>query len=181
MRGYEHVDVQLPDGSIENRKTALCCQAVCFFSITGVNAFLDQCNITLPPHMLTDLVEDRMIFVLARWFSPHPSAFERDASCLPICPGPLRLNQCLWKFAKSRRYRKCMCNDNGTQNRNFEDQNHIFGHTAQQRIKRFKNEKKAYYDILSPNAIKKSAHMTPEFIGNTLDISDTWIQTVTLI
>ena len=74
-----------------------------------------------------------------------------------------------------------MCNDNGTQNRNFEDQNHIFGHTAQKRIKRFENEKKAYYDILSPNAIKKSAHMTPEFIGNTLDISDTWIQTVTLI
>ena len=181
MRGYENADVILPDGSHAKRRTTLYCQTVCFVSISGVVTVLRELNTTLPQDMDGDLHDDCIIFILVRYFSPHPLAFERDTEYRPICPGPLRLNHCLWKFAKTSRCRGSMCNVNGTQNQDFIRQKHIFGATTYTREKCFEDEKFAYYNILSPRSIKRKVNMTQEYDGYTLGYSDNWIETVTLM
>ena len=181
------MDVTLPNGSTEKRRTSLCCEAVCFFSIKGVTAVLNSINHVLPRHLQGDLKgdihqdDDSITFILARYFSPHPSAYERDAQYRPVCPGPLRLNHCLWKYAESARYRRSMCHPDGSPNVDFVRQGHLFGDTATQRRKSFDNDKRAYFNVIVPRSIQRRVHMTREFIGNTLELSDTWLETVTLI
>lgn len=181
MDGEELADVILPDGSKEERSTTLCCQAICFVSIAGVVDVLDTMNATLPEDMADEVQEDCIDFVLVRYFSPHPSAYERDTDLRPICPGPLRLNHCLWKFSKSNQFRRSMCNADGTPNRYFAEQGHIFGTTETQRSKTFAEEKCAYFGLLSPRNVERTVHMTPEFVDDTMSLSDTWIETVTLM
>ena len=181
MSGEELVDVILPDGSMEQRPTTLCCQAVCFISIAGVTDVLHNVNADLPEDMVTEVQDDRIDFALVRYFSPHPSAYERDTDLRPICPGPLRLNHCLWKFSKSTRFRRSMCNQDGTPNRAFVQQGHIFGDTQTQRRKVFEDEKFAYFGLLSPKSIEQTVNMSPQFVGSTMSLSDTWIETVSLM
>ena len=182
MTGHEDVDVTLPDGSRTKRRTALCCQSVCFFTITGVQVLLQSLHKRLPEHLILDLQNDTLTFILLRYFTPHPSAFERDTQYRPVCPGPLRLNHCLWTFSKSTRYRLSMCNEDGTMNDSFERQRHVFGVTEQQQRKCFEDEKKAYFGVLTPRSIKRECNMTPEFCGdNKIEFSGVWIETVTLI
>lgn len=181
ITGSEDVDVTLPDGSREKRRTSLCCQTVCFFTITGVQQLLITLNRPLPEEMRDDVVDDGITFMLLRYFSPHPLAHERDTEYRPVCPGPLRLNHCLWKFAKSARCRLAMCNADGTPNANFLQQGHLFGNTQTQRDTRFENEKFAYFGVLTTRCIKRTVNMTQEFSGSGMDFSDTWIETVTLI
>lgn len=119
--------------------------------------------------------------MLGRWFSPHPSAFERDYEHRPVCPGPLHVNHCLWEFARTHRARRSICTQDGLPNINFNNQKHIFGDTAQQQRVRFQNEMYAYYDVLSPHSIQNKICMTPEFRDDTIEPSHVWIQTVTLI
>ena len=181
MSGEELVDVILPDGSMEQRPTTLCCQAVCFISIAGVTDVLHNVNADLPEDMVTEVQDDRIDFALVRYFSPHPSAYERDTDLRPICPGPLRLNHCLWKFSESSRCRRSMCNRGGTPNRSFVEQGHMFGNTQGERQQVFESEKRAYFGLLSPNSVERLVHMTPEFRDDTMSLSDTWIETVTLM
>ena len=181
MCGYENVCVTLPDGTQEQRRTTLCCQAVCFISIRGVAAVLDLLNTVLPENMLSEVKNDGIIFILVRYFSPHPSACERDSDWRPICPGPFRLNHCLWKYAKSARFRKSMCKPDSTPNTNFLQQGHMFGNTDEKRLQRFEDEKYAYFGLMSPNSIVRKVHMTQEFQDDSLSMSDTWIETVTLL
>ena len=119
--------------------------------------------------------------MLVRWFSPHPSSFERDELCRPICPGPFRENQCLWQFARTTRYRQSICNVNGTPNHNFLSQQNLFGASNHQRMQCFESEKQAYYDVISPLTIQSQVYMTREYIGDSLDKSETWIESVTLV
>jgi hypothetical protein len=182
MRGCEYVNVTLPDGTRDRKQTALCCQAVCFLRMDGIANLLRLCDeMDLPAYLQPDLQNDSLILMLVRWFAPHPMAVERDEQYRPVCPGPLRLNHCLWQYAKATSYRRSLCNADGTPNRNFRDQPHVFGGTEQKRMKCFQDEKKAYYDVLSPQAIQGTAHMTREFSTSSMDISDSWLQTVTLI
>ena len=131
--------------------------------------------------MVTHVKNDNIDFVLVRYFSPHLSAYERDTELRPICPGPLRLNHCLWKFSKSARFRRSMCKRDGTPSRYFEEQGHVFGSTSAQRHRCFEEEKFAYYGLLAPKHIQRTVHMTPEFVDDTMSLSDTWIETVVLI
>ena len=182
LTGYEDVFVTLPDGAREERRTALCAQAVCFFSIQGVNFVMESLDKVLPQELEDDLQNDSLDFILLRYFTPHPLAFERDTEYRPLCPGPLRRNHCLWQFAKTSRCRKTMCGDDGEMNNHFKEQRHVFGSNEQQQQKCFENEKNAYFGVLSPKAIKRRCNMTQEFCDNTkLAFSDTWIETVTLI
>ena len=181
MAGVETEEVILPDGSKEERKTTLCCQAVCFVSIDGVADVLDVMNTDLPTDMETEVRKDCIDFALVRYFSPHPSACERDTDLRPICPGPLRLNHCLWKFSESSRCRLSMCNRDGTPNRSFVQQGHMFGYTQEERLQVFQAEKRAYFGLLSPNSVQRLVHMTPEFLDDTMSLSDTWIETVALM
>lgn len=181
MSGHEDVHVTLPDGTREKRRTTLCCQAVCFISIRGVADVLRLLNTALPENMLSEVKDDGIIFILVRYFSPHPLACERDSDWRPICPGPLRLNHCLWKYAKSARFRKSMCKPDSNPNTNFLQQGHIFGYTNEKRLECFENEKFAYFGLLSPNSVVRRVPMTQEFQTDSLSMSDTWIETVTLL
>ena len=122
--------MNLPDGSIEQRPAALCCQAVCFISIVGVTDVLHNINADLPENMVTNIQGDCIDFDLVCCFSPHPSSYDRDTDFRPICPGSLRLNHCLWKFSKSARFRRSICNQDGTPNRYFVEQGHIWKYTS---------------------------------------------------
>jgi hypothetical protein len=182
MTGHEDVQVTLPDGSRAQRRTALCCQAVCFFSIQGVDSVLELLQKVIPKHLENDLQDDSITFILVRYFTPHPLAFERDTEYRPMCPGPLRQNHCLWQFAKTSRCRKTMCDDNNEMSDDFKEQGHVFGINDQERQKCFEDEKRAYFGVLTPRSIKRRCNVTPEFCDNTkLAFSDTWIETVTLI
>ena len=68
MAGVEKEEVILPDGSKEERKTTLCCQAVCFVSIDGVADVLDVMNADLPKEMETEVRKDRIDFFLVVYF-----------------------------------------------------------------------------------------------------------------
>ena len=183
IAGTEMANVTLPDGSREQRRTSLCCESVCFFTISGVTAVLHSLNRVLPRHLCADLdtTDDSIIFILGRYFSPDPLAYQRDTHYRPICPGPLKLNHCLWKYAKTSRYRAAICDVNGLPNANFVTQGHLFGATALQRRKCFEDEKNAYFTLHVPRSIERRVYMTREFLGDTLELSDTWIETVTLI
>ena len=181
MKGRETVRCTLPDGTDDSLPTALCCQAVCFFNIAGLYLLQQRFKVSVPPHLTHDVVDDSMNLMLVRWFSPHPSTFERDELFRPICPGPFRQNHCLWQFAKTERNRKCICNDDGTPNPNFHEHRHMFGDTNRKIMECFEDEKLAYYDVLSPLAIESRVNMTREYSGDTLGHSDTWIETITLI
>ena len=181
MAGRERVACRMLNGNLDTLPTALCCQVVCFFSISGISNFVGECNVDVPDHLLDDLKDDSMSLMLVRWFSPHPTAFERDELCRPICPGPFRENHCLWQFAKTTHYRLSICNADGTPNQNFRNQEHMFGDTNHKRMQCFEDEKQAYYDVLSPLAIQGRVHMTREYIEATMTRSQTWIETVTLI
>ena len=182
MEGFEDVECTLPNGERDVLPTALCCQVVCFFKITGIEGFIAECNLEeVPGYLESDVQGDSMTLMLVRWFSPHPSCFERDELCRPVCPGPFRENHCLWQFTKTRRYRKSICNEHGRPNRNFIKQQHLFGGSDHKRQQCFENEKQAYYDVLSPLAIQSAVHMTCEFSEDTMNHSETWIETVTII
>ena len=182
MTGHEDVKVTLPDGSRAERRTALCCQAVCFFSIQGVNSVLEFLHKVLPKELENDVQDDSLTFILLRYFAPHPLAFERDEEYRPLCPGPLRLNHCLWQFAKTSRCRQVMCDDDGEMNENVKDQMHVFGNNDLERQKCFEAEKYAYFGVLTPRSIKRRCNMTPQFCDNKkIDFSESWIETVTLL
>ena len=44
-----------------------------------------------------------------------------------------------------------MCNRDGTPNRSFVEQGHMFGYTQEERLQVFQAEKRAYFGLLSPN------------------------------
>ena len=74
-----------------------------------------------------------------------------------------------------------MCNRDGTPNRSFVEQGHMFGNTQGERQQVFESEKRAYFGLLSPKSVERTVHMTPEFVDDTLSLSDTWIETVALM
>ena len=142
---------------------------------------MNTMNADLPDDMLSEVRDDCIHLVLVRYFSPHPLAYERDTDLRPICPGPLGLNHCLWKFAKTTHFRRSMCNRDGTPSRSFVQQGHIFGNTPAEQHEAFEEEKHAYYGLLSPTSVERTVHMTPEFVDDTISLSATWIETVSLM
>lgn len=123
---------------------------------------------------------DSVTFILGRYFSPHPSAIKRDSHARPVCPGPLALNHCLWTYAVSANSRQMLVQYNGTPTRYFEQQRFIFGVTEHQQNLRFQDEKNAYFCIHPASDIEKRVCMSREYLENTLDHSDTWLETVAI-
>ena len=99
----------MPDGNLGTQHTALCCQAICFIKLDNMRSLTDK--LMLPPDVSSEIVKDlsgndsSLILVLVRWFEAHPSATERDSRNLPLCPGNLNVNHCLWRFAMCSRDR----------------------------------------------------------------------------
>ena len=125
------------------------------------------------------LMSDTVTFILIRWFAAHPQAWERDNLCRPCCPGPLRSNHCLWKYAKTARPRRVMTNPDGSQSEMYKNTS-VFGHTDRTRNERWEDEQHAYYGLVSPQTVLSTVSMSREYDSNSMSHTGNWLQTVTI-
>ena len=142
---------------------ALCCEAICFLTVSSlINVEFDL------PQSYSNI--DSITFILGRWFEPHSDADGRDENHRPVCPSPLHINHCLWKYARARNER-CML---GT--RYESTQRGLFD------MRTIDNEKHAYFCLVSPENVLCRANMCPQFLTNSSEFdTSTWMQTVVLI
>ena len=130
---------------------------------------------------------DSLTLALIRWFEPHPTALERDDQSRPVCPGSFNINHCLWRYAVSPNVWAVICDPQGRPTGAFTQQQYMFGNTPAKQLRRFHEEKNAYYDLIKTSSIKSLAHMCPVFEDNADWFSDgahptsTWMQSVTLL
>ena len=163
--------------------TRLCCEIVCFLSIRGLKlAFADK-QFQIPAEVFANLnpKTDCLTMILGRYFSPHHRAIDRDDLDRPICPGPLSLNHCLWKYARSY-YPRRILKERGSSvpTTFFETQRFIFGSTPQLQDRRWRDDVHAYLCLHFPADIHKRVYMTREYHNDTLQHSNTWLETVIL-
>ena len=76
--------------------------------------------------------------------------------------------------------RKMLVQPNETPTRYFEQQRFIFGVTTHQQDLRWRNEKNAYFCIHPASDIERRVYMSREYRDDTLDFSDTWLETVAI-
>ena len=150
-----------------------CCEAVIFLTIGR----LDSLPFRLPATEWDriDATTGTLTFVLGRWFSPHESSRSRDICLRPLCPGPLIVNHCLWRYARAPTPRRAL----GSPTPRQKD---LFGRSETEQNKRIRDDMHAYFTLIDPDSILSTVNMCPEFITNT-DKPDTttWLQTVCLI
>lgn len=157
---------------------ALCCQAVLFFTVSG----FALTGLTVPESVQDEMDEDSVTFILGRWFAPHDTSVDRDSAHRPICPGPLHINHCLWKFARASQTRKTLVTSTGVPTPAFNRQAHMFGQSSVEQISILNNEKHAYFGLHFPSNVVERVNMCPVFIPNTSTPDmNTWMQTVTVI
>ena len=166
------------------KKTTLYLETIGFFTLHGfMTVFGDNCS-HLPEDIRQCLKKSGCLtFFLGRYFSPHPTAFRRDAHQRPVCPGPLSLNHCLWKYAETTQFRQMLATKTGLPSYTFKKQKDMFGCSQEERLKTFENEKKAYLCIHLSSDIAGHVHMTREFNTNdmSLSVSNMWLETVTCL
>ena len=117
---------------VGNQRNALCCESICFFTVSG----LSKIDVVVPGDSLT--------FVLGRWFRPHRASTRRDSQFRPICPAPLDLNHSLWQYAKSNRSRRSLVKPNGMPTHSFVRHANMFGKTHPEQQACLQREKNAY-------------------------------------
>jgi len=158
---------------------ALCCEAVLFLTVTN----LDLADFVVPPSVLEDVDgKGTLTFILGRWFTPHDTVFERDSCHRPICPGPLHINHCLWKYASAPRDRPALVTHAGLPTELFAHQYNFFGRTVQEANAALEHEKRAYFCLLSDKNVKGVMNMCPTFVPNTSTLDpSTWLQSVTVL
>ena len=180
LAGTTKVDVRLPSGEQAERDTALCCQAICFIILGNIQAIHHDDF----PHDL-GIVNDRLTLALVRWFQAHPTATERNSSCLPLCPPPFNINHALWKYAVSDSHRNIFLEGQVHETeplqptQAFHTQSFMFGRNTHERLRTLRNEAFAYYGLIEPSSIDSLAHMSAEFAEETTVETSTWIQTIT--
>ena len=126
---------------------------------------------------------DQLTLVLGRWFEPHYSSRERDQEHhRPVCPGPLNINHCLWRYAIAPATRRALVTRSGTPTAAFRRQSYMFGNTVSERVRNLELEKQHYFALIHPNSITAKINMTPCFQSGTSEFdTTTWIQSVVLI
>ena len=125
------------------------------------------------------VLADCLTFVLVKWFASHPAAWERDRLCRPCCPGELRANHCLWKYARSRRPRHVM---RATKTSSIYQRNILmFGRTASQAAKVWDEEKHAYYGLITPSSIISTVNLSREYDSSSMQYTDDWLETVAVV
>ena len=149
---------------------AYTCETVCFVEVTGVR--------TICPG-----AADHLILVLVRWLEPHPTARERDSQGRPLCPGPLHINNCLWRYARTRRLRTCFISRSNPQNwsRTFTAHSSMFGTTRAEQQLSWNQGKFAWYDLVLPENIVGTVNLCRIFKPNTSEpVHDTWLESVNM-
>ena len=152
----------------------MCCEAVVFIVLSGL---MDWCRATgndLPDHIRDELHDNRITFILGRWLTNHPSATERDSLLRPVCTGPLQHNHCLWTYAKSSRPRAIMVSTGDTPA-------DVFGTSHVSRQRKWSAEKYAYYGLVIPQNIISTPQICREFEHGSMQLSNTWLETVSLV
>lgn len=153
---------------------ALCAEAICFVQISNLSAIM--INGTRP-----FLNEPCVNMVLVRWLTPHQDSWERDNLRRPICPGPLHLNNCLWKYAVTPNPRKSMVDTDGRPPRSWKTQRSLFGTTQSEQNKCRRREEHAYFGLVTPDSILDTMHMCNTFKpGSSNPEYGNWLQTVRL-
>ena len=167
--------------SDEVTRNALCCEAVMFLTVSK----LESADFLIPSEVVQHVDPDtnELTFVLGRWFTPHDTVFERDSCFRPICPGPLRINQCLWKYATAKKNRHALVTTGvPVPKPSFIRQYRFFGPTVEEATATLELEKRAYYCLLSDSNIIDTVAMTPVFLPGTSKLDRrTWLQTVTVL
>ena len=124
----------------------------------------------------SNIVNDSVTYCLVRWFEPHDTV-QRDSDRRPMCPGPLHINHCCWRYAKTSEPRRVI-EDVQADLR----QKYMFGPTQQTRDNYISYIKNAYYGLIYPNNIVDIANMTPTFHpGSVKPNKNVWLQSVTII
>ena len=144
----------------------LCCEMVCFIHLHNLADVL-----TAIP-----LATQQDTYVLVRWLEPHPDAWERDAQRRPVCPGPLHINNCLWRYALTDCPRPSL-----HETRFRGAQRLLFGDTEPEQNRCRERELHAYYGLVTPESIVKIENMCPLFEKDTCSLdSSSWLQSVVM-
>ena len=184
LKGTKKKLYRLPGGRYVEIEDALCAESVCFLTVS------DLSNLPLPAfttprpeipnakdeELRSNIVNDSVTYCLVRWFEPHDTV-QRDSDRRPMCPGPLHINHCCWRYAKTSEPRRVI-EDSQADLR----QNYMFGTSQQTRDDYISHIKNAYYGLIYPNNIVDIANMTPTFHpGSAKPNKNVWLQSVTII
>ena len=146
---------------------ALCCETICFVHISNAKS--------------VGFAVDTLTLVLVRWLEPHPSAWQRDNQHRPVCQGPLQVNNCLWRYAKSPACRRSLVETSGSYSRSFNSYRHLFGDTELDQFACWEREKRAYLGLVAEEVILDTMNMCNTFLPNSdVPVYDTWLQTVNM-
>ena len=183
VTGTEEATVYFPDGSERDIMTAYATESTCFVSISYFDHILSSMEKTIPGHLKADMIDGGLTFVLGKWFTSHPSAWERDSLCRPMCPGFLRSTHCLWKLAVTKTPRKIMVSRQSPTHPSttYLENKHLFGKSESQQLQTWNDEKNTYYGLVGISSIVSTLHMTREYQVNSMKHSDNWIESVTVV
>ena len=176
LHGSVDTQIRLADGQVVERQTALCCQAICFIKLTGMEIVQ---HFALPKDIKKEISNDSLTLALVRWFEAHPSATDRDCHNFPMCPYPFDVNHALWRFAVTSSVRAILIDTKSNQPTEvFHDQRYLFGRTETEQNHRLRQESHAYYGLVKTSSIKQTVFMSPEFEYEKLTPSNNWLHTV---
>ena len=179
VRLVQTEEVEVNDGtSLVKKVTAQCCRLVSFWTVSGLCRL--TCRLPDEFRQRTHDKGDRIHLMLVRFFEAHPSAVERDSEHRPVCPGPLYINNCLWRYARAVP-RGILRNRDGSASLAFLTQTHIFGQTAAEQNRNYVRECRAYYSFIYPDHILSRSNITELFQGKSCMTSGEFIESVTII
>ena len=173
-------DVLFVEGfeTVNNQRNALCCEAVAFVCVSN---FLNS-DIRLPTDVRSEIHQGELYLILGRYFAPCPIAVVRDRRNRPVCPGPLWINHCLWRYARANSNRSALVTASGAPTTHYQRQSHLFGNTPEERTAELNRSIRAYHTLLFPSNILYRANMSPCFVPGTSQLDhDTWLQTCTVL
>ena len=180
VRLVQTEQVEVNDGtSLVQKVTAQCCRLVSFWTVSG----LCRLSLRLPNEFRQRTHDggDRIHLMLVRYFEAHPRAVERDSKHRPICPGPLYINNCLWRYAKTLSPRHILVNRVGSPSLAYLNQTHIFGQTPAEQHSNYVRECRAYYSFIYPDHVLSRSNITELFRGNSCTTCGDFIETATII
>ena len=170
LKGSEQKKYTTRSGIPLLRTNALCCEMMCFLRLSNLH------SLPLPR------AHNHETLALVRWFEPHSSCPQRDPQHRPVCPHPLSINHCLWRYTKSPNPRRAIVTRTGAPTAAFRRQSYMFGNTPSEQLRTLELEKRSYFDLVHPYSITEKVNMTPCFESDTSAFdTTTWIQTVVLI
>ena len=181
VRLHKTEPVEVFDGDhFVKKETAQCCRLVLFFALHGLRRlpaeYLSHVSIK---HLHNN--KDSMHLLLGRFYEAHPRAISRDSEHRPVCPGPLHVNNCLWRYAKTDKPRAVIATADGCPASSYLNQIWMFGQSAHEQHESWLQERHAYYTFIHPLEIKARSNMTPLFEHHSTKYNDEWMETVTMI